>query len=388
MKIAVLHRYPITEALGTNASFLEFLKILSTRKAEVAYITYQEIVPTEKFSFIKYMELPFKFNRWSNRDKLIKTILWILYVPIFVLRKNKTEKFDLIYCDDSVPYYGFFIKVLNPKTKVFIRLGDLQSGYAWADKSPIFFKFILSIEKFMWQKLDGIVAISDPFKDFIISQVPSLKDKVYVVEESANLEKPHVAIRRSDTDCTFLFHGALLECKGIDLLISAFSDFAKKHTNVRLIIAGGGPEETKLRKLAQALCPNSIEFTGWYNLVKLTEIMKLVDVSIVMRSTNMANNFVVTTCLLENWSFKKPVIAPNLAAFRTVIRDMENGVLFRAGDKHDLQSKLEYMYTHREMWQNLGENGFLTARRVFSHDIIAQKMADILISTKDDNVKN
>lgn len=378
-KIAVLHRYPISEALGTNASFLEFLKVLSEKEVSVSYITYRELKPTKRFSFINYLELPFTFDRSNNKDKVLKTFLWILAVPVFVKIKNISNKFDLIYCDDSVPYYGFFTKLLNPKTKIIIRLGDLQSGYAWADKNPKLFRFVLNVEKFMWSRLDGIVAISEPFRLFIENLVPKLKDKVLVVEESVNLDQISEPISHKSTDVTFLFHGSLVPCKGLDLLIQAFSELNQRYSNTKLIIAGGGPEEERLRQLATNLCPKSITFTGWYDHKKLNALMNKTDVSIVMRSPNMANNFVVTTCLLENWSFKKPIIAPNLAAFCGVIQHEKNGLLFEAGNKSDLVSQMSTLYQNKKEWERLGQEGYLTAQRVFSHKLIAHKMANILI---------
>ena len=391
MKIAVLHRYPPKQVIGTNASFIDFLRILSERSHEVFYFTYKDKGDLPPFNNLNYVFLPFTFNRGNNLDKVIKTYLWIFLIPIFVLIKNKKEKFDLIYCDDSVPYFAFLTKILNLKTKVIMRLGDLQSGYVLADKNKTLFETALKIETFMWKKMDGLVAISNAFKDFLLGRGLDIK-KLSVVEESINLEdsnssKELIQIEKENknetgnknkTDVVFMFHGALVSCKGLDTLIKAFALLNKKHSNTKLIIAGGGGEEKRIKELVGDLGVKGVEFTGWYNHEKLKEIMGRVDISVAMRSTNMANNFVVTTCLLENWKYKKPVIAPDLESFKGVIKDGVNGVLFEVGNSEDLFEKMKYLMNKKEMWNVWGENGFKTDQDIFECKKIASKMVKTL----------
>jgi glycosyltransferase involved in cell wall biosynthesis len=146
----------------------------------------------------------------------------------------------------------------------------------------------------------------------------------------------------------------------------------------RLIIAGGGEEEASLKTLTISLNLKNVEFTGWYDHRKLEEIMRVVDLSVVMRSPNMANNFVVTTCLLENWAFKKPVLAPNLEAFKNVI-DGTNGVLFNVGEPSDLAEKIYTLSQSKSKINQLKKNGYETAQRLFDHRYIAKKMANTLL---------
>lgn len=379
-KLAILHRYPPAQVVGTNASFVEFLKALSERGYTTFYLTYKGKGEKPVIKNLTYVELPFYFNRGNNFDKILKTYLWILLAPFYVLYLQNKYNLDIVYCDDSVPYYGFLAKLLSPKSKVVIRLGDLQTGYSLADKHKNLFKLALSVEVFMWNKLDGLIAISDPFRKFIVNQGVN-KKKVKVVEESINLD---------DTDgykkilnrknFVISFHGSLVKCKGTEVLLRAFRNFSKTYENSKLIIAGSGGEDQFLKKLASDLNIKNVEFVGWFNHEKLKEIFGGVDVSVVMRSPNMANNFVVTTCLLESWKFKKPVIAPNLESFKGVIKDKFNGILFKVGDENDLKNKIMYLYKNKSVWKKLGDNGFNTAKKLFDYKMIGNKMVDSLES--------
>lgn len=377
MKIAILHRYPPEQVVGTNASFMETLSLFSKNGHSIYYITYKDNSNLPQLKNLNYVFLPFYFNRGNNIDKLVKTLLWILLSPFYVLYCDLQTSLDLVYCDDSVPYYGFITKVINPTKKVIIRLGDLQIGYMLADKHPLLFRIGLMLEIFMWKRLDGIIAISDEFKKFVVGK-GIRHTHVGIVEESINLTE-QIAVPKRKKNGTFLFHGALLGCKGLETLLLAFKDVQIKHPKTKLIIAGGGDQERRLKLFVRrSLMPNVL-FSGWYNHKDLADLMNKADIGIVMRSPNIANNFVVTTCLLENWKYKKPIIAPDLNSFNRVITK-SNGILFRSGSAKDLYEKMDYLYTHKELWDDLGRSGYDTAKRKYSHTIIAQKMYHLLSS--------
>ncbi len=379
-KIAVLHRYPIAQVLGTNASFLEFIKELTNKGNKVLYVTYKDTHDRPIIKNLEYVELPFYFNRGNNFDKVFKTYLWIFLAPIYVFILQIKNSLDLVYCDDSVPYYGFISKLISPWSKVVIRLGDLQSGYLFADSHPKIFRLAIILEKMMWRHVDGLVAISKPFKDYIVGRGID-ENKISIVEESINLSKIETAKNSiSNQVFTLLFHGALLKCKGLEVLLKAKSILDKKFPGkFKLIIAGGGSQEDELKRLVKSLNLRDVFFTGWYDHKKLTDIMKDVDISIVMRSTNMANNFVVTTCLLENWAFLKPVIAPNLQSFKRVINSGVNGVLFEAGNPNDLAEKIYEVSNNDLRNQAMAQVGYKTALEKFDHKFIAHKMVSVLL---------
>ena len=388
MRIAVLHRYPASQIVGTNASFPSFLKELKNRGHKVFYLTYKSPQKEKQIPGVSYRELPLYFFRGDRKDKLIKTILWIFLAPLKSWRIKKKDKIEVFYCDDSVPYYGFLTKLLVGKTKVIIRLGDLQSGYKFADQGflkGILFKVSLFVERLMWQKVDGLVAISQSFAEFIEKQRLK-RGKIKVVEESIDLEKfkerKNGVLRKKFSIKDYpliIFHGALLSCKGLEAFIKATDLVLKKIPSAIFVIAGGGEEEERLKKLGTKLIrKKKLLFTGWYDHNELPGFLQDADIGVVMRSSNMANNFVVTTCILELWANGKPVIVPNLAAMRKVVKEGFNGMFFIPDDKDDLARKILYLINNKSLWRVLGENGRKTARKYFEKNLIGKKMVETL----------
>lgn len=379
MKIAVLHRYPPDQVTGTNASFLDFLYKLS-KNNKVYYLTYKSTKKGAKFiSSVEYVHLPFSFNRGYVIDKIIKTWLWIFLSPLYVKYLQINHKIDLVYCDDSVPIYGFLIKLFCPSIKVVIRLGDLQTAYSLWDNHKTLFDFSQKIESFMWKKMDGIVSISKPFGEYIV-KMGVKSSSVFVVEESINLDKKiNPVITDSNQSINLLFHGALLKCKGVEVLLKAFKELQQKDKKIKLTIAGGGEEEGYLKQIVKNQSIEGVNFTGWYDHKILEKIMEEVDIGIVMRNGNFGNNFVVTTCLLENWKFKVPVIVPKLKTFEMVIKDGVNGVFFEPDNVIDLSEKIIFLIKNKERWSKMGHRGYDTAKLLFSHKKIATKMVETLV---------
>ncbi len=381
MKIAVLHRYPPKQVTGTNASFIQLLKQLAKGKNKVFYITFKEKQAGKKLSGIKYIELPFYFNRGSNVDKIAKTFLWILLSPFYVAYLKHKYKVSTFYCDDSVPLYGFLAKVLSPSSKVILRLGDLQTGYLLADKYPFIFQLVSKVEAYMWIKMDKLIAISDAFKHYIESKGVDSK-KIFVVEESINITKTPKTKKFSGKNITFMFHGSMATCKGLDTLLDAFKIVRSKSSKYKLIIAGAGEESKRIAKRVTSEQIKGVIFTGWYDHQKLEEIMKKTDISIVMRSGNFANNFIVTTCLLENWCYMKPVLVPNLASFKQNVKKSVSGIFFEPDNPSSLAKKMFYLADNPNIWSTLGKNGQKKANQKFNHKKIAIKLSKIISNGK------
>lgn len=382
MRVVVLHRYPAAEVVGTNASFLRFVEKLLEHNHKVYYLTYKDPFNKPKIPNVGYLELPFSFKRGDKRDKTIKTFLWLFLAPLWAWRIASKNKIDLFYCDDSVPYYGFLIKLLVGKKKVIIRLGDLQSGYSFASQGfpkNILFKLSLFLERFMWNWVDGLVAISQPFKKFLINQgIP--ESKIKLVEESIDLD--HLNIQKQITKgnkITVMFHGAIIPCKGLETFIKVIPLVLKNNPSVHFVIAGGGSDEERIRKMGDKFIKDKkLVFTGWYNHEVLNNLMEKVDIGVVMRSSNLANNFVVTTCLLEYWSYKKPVIVPNLEAMRGTVKNLANGLIFEPDNEKDLADKITILSRNAKLRTKMGENGWITAKKHFEKNLIADKMVRVL----------
>lgn len=131
--------------------------------------------------------------------------------------------------------------------------------------------------------------------------------------------------------------------KAIDLL---------RDEDLILLIAGDGPEKARLENLVKSLhLEDKIKFLGYRKDIK--EILS--DSDIFILSTKWEGLPIV---ILEAWAMKKPVIASAVDGIKGMIRDGENGILFKMGDEKDLSNRIRLLLSDEELWNRISQNGF------------------------------
>ncbi len=137
---------------------------------------------------------------------------------------------------------------------------------------------------------------------------------------------------------TALFFGRLSPEKGVDVLLRAFALLPEK----KLEIVGFGPDESYLKKLTADLgIEERVTFIGSEYGEALTK--RINHSKAVIMPTLWYDNqpFVLMVSLQSD----TPVIASNIGGIPDIIRDGENGFLFRAGDEADLARCLSQLPT-------------------------------------------
>lgn len=388
MRICVLHRYPISLARGTNSSFPLFVKKLVSRGDEVIFVSFKETEEGFGLDGVETREISLVLNRASAFGKLFKSLLFVLVAPFIVWSIHKQQKVDLVYCDDSLPFYAFLIKKIA-RTKTIMRLGDLQSAYIFADGSlvkKLIFGVVFCLEKMMWKNMDKVVVISRAFEDFLIENgIPPAK--IANVPECIDLEmfKPREKSGRIreryqvGNAPLVMFHGLVAKMKGLDTLLRAIPEALKEIPQAKFMIAGDGTELKRLKRLAKELSiEQSVVFAGWVPFSEIPEYLAECDVGVPMRSGNLGNNFVVTSALLQYWAMGKPIVAPNLLAIRHIVKEKENGVLFEPDNAQDLSKKIVYLLRSLSRSAYMGRHGRIIVEQSFGAESVAQKMQHIL----------
>ncbi|MFO1518586.1 MAG: glycosyltransferase family 4 protein [bacterium] len=141
--------------------------------------------------------------------------------------------------------------------------------------------------------------------------------------------------------------GVISEGKGHHILISAFKDLLSRHNNIVLIIIGrfSSAEAEYKRKILNSLdtipTPNRILISHIDHIHKTySGIDILVNCSIPSRSEPLG------TTIYEAMSCERIAIASDTGGSKEIITDNEDGFLFKAGCKKDLEQKLSHIITN------------------------------------------
>jgi glycosyltransferase involved in cell wall biosynthesis len=119
----------------------------------------------------------------------------------------------------------------------------------------------------------------------------------------------------------YLAAGALVSYKRFDLIIEAF-----KRMNRRLVIAGGGPDLQRLRRIA----PHNVEVPGWVSRDQLRQLYQRAKALIVAAR----EDFGIMT--VEAQACGCPVIAFGAGGSLDIVQDGINGVLFAEQHADDI----------------------------------------------------
>jgi glycosyltransferase involved in cell wall biosynthesis len=275
MKICILHRYPPNQIKATNAAF--------------PYLAFRPNVEIKTFR---------TFNRLNDKQKLLKSILWIFYAPFLVIGRG----YDVIYCDDSFPFYPMFVKLASPHSRIILRLGDLHLMYYC---SGILYKVLHFIEKISWRLAYKIFAISPTMAEYIYKEIHRPVETIFDPIDSQDFIPRQPRINNEKT--TVMFHGLLIRNKNVDILLEA----AKQLPDVNFIIIGDGPDYQRLKSLA----PKNVAMNGWlpFNLISIA--IDKCDIGVALRTTNPGNEFVVTSPFLQYSIMAKPCIVSHRQVF-------------------------------------------------------------------------
>jgi glycosyltransferase involved in cell wall biosynthesis len=152
--------------------------------------------------------------------------------------------------------------------------------------------------------------------------------------------------------------GRLTRQKGIEYLIRAMPTILSKHRNVRLLIAGRGEEESRLKTLVRQLrLEQRVKFLGY--LDNPASMMRNLNV-FVLPSVWEGFPYV----LLEAMVLKRPIVATDIFGVNEIIEQKVSGMLVRPRDPDSIAKAVIMLLSDNLMCRRMGEAAY---RRVLDN---------------------
>ncbi len=169
---------------------------------------------------------------------------------------------------------------------------------------------------------------------------------------------------------TLLFVGRIAKEKNIDFLLKNHSKLIKKYPSIVLLIVGDGPELEKYKKeVIKKKLENNIIFTGRVLFEKIGLYYQSCD-AFVTASLSETQGLTV----IEAMAAQKPVLCIDDENFKTVIKDMENGLIFKNVKQYF--EKVSLLIENEELYNQIVENGKVTAIE-YSSRVFATRVIDV-----------
>jgi len=292
---------------------------------------------------------------------LTKLPTYCFFASLLVNRLAREH--DLIYSVSS----PFFAKTKIPLVAHFqgTRFGEYLACkklkkplHALLNKLYVFF------DRLILEKAGGVIVLS-PAMLSEINNSGRFDKKAEIVPNGVDTKLFCPAGPRSfdQEEKTVLYAGRLDLRKGVDTLLSAFRQM-RPGIKARLVIAGGGSQEKRLRGLARSL-GIAADFLGKVDLQKLPALYNKADL-LVMPSLYEPFGLVV----LEAMACATPVIVSNVCPDFGVPR-------FAAGNSADLAKAMSEVLGSPARQREISEAGYQSSRD-YSWDKVIEKLIGYL----------
>ncbi|MGK9476980.1 glycosyltransferase family 4 protein [Melioribacter sp. OK-6-Me] len=166
-------------------------------------------------------------------------------------------------------------------------------------------------------------------------------------------------------DIVFLYSGRICKEKGIDYLCKVFNEFSKKKKNIKLILMG----DIKNRSLLK-YSSGSVLFIGYTK--HPNAFYKLADVLVHPSYCD-----VLPYAVLEAGYWGKIVLATDTGGIPEIIKNNENGLVFKAGDASALDKLLRYITDNLEDCRSMGINLQNDIKKITSPDKYVNELMKI-----------
>jgi len=156
--------------------------------------------------------------------------------------------------------------------------------------------------------------------------------------------------------------GRLSAEKQVDLLLEAF---AMLHSNTRLWVAGRGPEQPRLERLASRLAPGRVDMLGF-----ATDVPRLMAQARVVAIPSRAEGFGLVA--VEAMRAGVPVVGFAAGGLTEIVEDGVTGFLVEPGDVTAMTRALEHVVADGRLARRLGRS----ARTSYEARFTAGRMAE------------
>jgi len=169
--------------------------------------------------------------------------------------------------------------------------------------------------------------------------------------------------------CQILSFGRLSPEKGIGDLLCAMEQVPE----VKLVIAGDGPQRTELEQRAASRGLKNVTFVGQVDKARRDQ---LISQSLFTVFPSHAYETLGKT-ILESYAEGRAVVASDLGSRREFVSDGKTGLLYRVGDRDQLAQAVRFLQGRPELAERMGRAGWEFVRKHHTSKSHYDKLIDL-----------
>jgi glycosyltransferase involved in cell wall biosynthesis len=307
-------------------------------------------------------------------------LLEIFYNFVAILRMKKimtAVKIDFIY--ERNAYFLFAGAYISKRYNIPLVVEANEVVGIKRARRLILKNIALKLESYTFNVANSIFTVSSFLKRKIAETVID-QEKVNVTPNAVdpkNYQRPtkREEIRRElelSDKIVMGFAGWFDWWDRLDILIDAQKELTDiGYGNVSTMLIGDGPGINELKEQALQLgIKAQIIFTGAVERKKVLDYIDAIDIGVFAHS----NDFGSPVVLFEMMSLGKPIVAPALEPIQDVIKNKENGVIFKSLDRHDFRVALQSLLDDELLRETIGTNAKKCCMEKYTWDTNAKNV--------------
>ena len=242
---------------------------------------------------------------------------------------------------------------------------DAAASHGTSRENGLRYRVSQMLETAALRRAEAVTTICDGLRDDIVRRGIAA-DKVTVIPNGVDVGvfrpgRPPDAGRLAAMGlegCAVLgFFGSFYGYEGLDILIEALPAIRKEVPNVKLVLAGGGPEDSNLRaRVAELGLEDVTVFCGRVPHAEISDYYDLVDVFVFPRRSIRLTELVTPLKPLEAMAQERIVLASDVGGHRELVQDGVTGFLFRSDDPGALADKVIDVLRRRAEWDAMRQS--------------------------------
>lgn len=275
--------------------------------------------------------------------------------------------------------FVFEVRDLWPESLTAVGLGGNGS---------LLHRLISGIVKFLYERADRIVVVTDAFKPHLIQHWRLPAEKIDVVENGVETDlfrpaepEANVVLRKQlDLEGRFVvsYVGTMGMAHGLETLLDAAAKLQSENPEVLFLVIGEGAEKQRIKALAESRGLTSVRFLDQQAREKIPAFISASDCCLVLLKKNDVFKTVIPTKMLEFMSCARPVILAVEGQAQHILEEAYGGLAIEPENADALAGVVRRLASDAEMARNLGENGRAYILRKFSRASTAQKYLRVL----------
>jgi glycogen(starch) synthase len=225
---------------------------------------------------------------------------------------------------------------------------------------------------------DRIIAVSKAQYDDAVTTMPALRDKMSIIPNAL----PWPDLSPTDLQLTppvLLCIGRMRSDKGFDLAIRMFARLRDRGVAAKLVVAGDGPEKSRLEALARGLgLAGHVNFPGW---VAPDQVGAMINTStVVVMPSRWPEPFGLVA--LQAAQMGRPVVACRVGGLPEVVDHERTGLLVAADDEQAMANTIERLLSDALCVKQMGERSRQMARDKFDFSALVDAYEKVYRETQ------